>query len=147
MLKVGDLAPDFPVGPTTLHRLLEDRPVVVFFFPKAFTPGCTKEAGGFREEYDRLTAGKVEVIGVSKDTQETSDRFRAELGLPYPLVGDAKGQIIAAWGVKIPLLGVARRVTFVVGRDRRVESVYESQFDAMSHVDVACRNALGPAKS
>jgi thioredoxin-dependent peroxiredoxin len=75
---------------------------------------------------------------VSADDQATAERFRAALELPYPLVGDKEGRILKAWGVRIPVLGLARRVSFVIGRDRRVESVHESAFDPESHVAAAC---------
>ncbi len=75
---------------------------------------------------------------MSADDQPTADRFRHSLELPYPLVGDPRGEILAAWGVRIPLLGLARRVTFVVGRDRRIRHRYESNLAAESHVGEAC---------
>lgn len=78
------------------------------------------------------------MIGVSADDQETSDRFAATLELPFPVVGDPKGDVLKAFGVRIPVLGLARRVTFVIGKDRKVRSVHESQFDAESHVTQAC---------
>ncbi len=76
------------------------------------------------------------MIGVSADDQQTADRFRESLDLPFPLVGDKA--VVEAWGVRIPLLGVARRVTFVVGRDRRIAHRYESNLAAESHVGEAC---------
>jgi peroxiredoxin len=75
---------------------------------------------------------------VSRDEQKTAERFRASLELPYPLVGDPEARILKAWGVRIPMLGLSRRVTFVVGRDRRIESVHASAFDPESHVATAC---------
>ncbi len=78
------------------------------------------------------------MIGVSADDQPTSDRFAASLELPFPVVGDPQGEILRAWGVRIPVLGLARRVTFVVGKDQKVRAVHESQFDALSHVTEAC---------
>ncbi len=77
------------------------------------------------------------MIGVSADDQATSDRFRASLQLPYPLVGSPA--VVKAWGVGIPLIGLARRVTFHVGRDGRITHRYESNLDAGSHVEEACR--------
>ena len=85
------------------------------------------------------------MIGVSADDQETADRFRDSLELPYLLVGDPRGEILDAWGVRIPLLGLARRVTFVVGRDGRVGHRYESNLAAESHVGEACSFVRKPA--
>jgi thioredoxin-dependent peroxiredoxin len=79
---------------------------------------------------------------VSADDQATADRFRASLELPYPLVGDPGKKVLNAYGVRIPVLGLARRVTFVIGRDRRIEAVHESAFDPESHVAAACQVVL-----
>jgi peroxiredoxin len=79
---------------------------------------------------------------VSADDQATADRFRAALELPYPLVGDPGKKVLDAYGVRIPVLGLARRVTFVIGKDRRIEGVHESAFDPESHVAAACQVVL-----
>jgi peroxiredoxin Q/BCP len=78
------------------------------------------------------------VIGVSGDTQETLLRFAKELELPYRLVGDPDGTIRDAWGVKWPVFGFARRVSFVVGRDRTVRNVHHAERDVDSHAAAAC---------
>ena len=78
------------------------------------------------------------MIGVSKDDQETSERFRKSLDLPFPMVGDSSGAILRAYRVRWPLIGLARRVTYVVGHDRRIRSAYESQHHVDHHVAQAC---------
>lgn len=90
----------------------------------------------------RLLEARRVVVGVSKDDQATSDRFRAALDLPYPLVGDPKGDILRAYDVRIPVLGLARRVTFVVGQDRLIEGLHESANGAESHLATACQLVL-----
>ena len=75
---------------------------------------------------------------MSADSQETQDRFAASLQLPFPLVGDPEGAIRDGFGVKWPLFGLARRVTFVVGKDRRIRHVYKAELDAESHAVEAC---------
>jgi len=77
------------------------------------------------------------VIGVSADSQETQDRFAKSLELPFPLVGDPDGKVREAYGVKWPLLGLARRVTFVIGKDKRVCLVHKAERDVESHVTQA----------
>ena len=96
MLKRNEVAPDFQIGDRSLHAMLQERAMVVFFFPKAFTPGCTREAAEFRREFDNLKRSDCDVVGVSQDSQATNDRFRASLGLPFPLVGDPTGTILRA---------------------------------------------------
>jgi peroxiredoxin len=134
MLKVGDAAPDFEVGGTTLHKLAADRSVAVFFFPKVFTPTCTLESRAFGREYETLRKAGGDVVGVSTDPPAESARFCASLQLPYPLVGDQDGSIAKAYGVRWPLVGMARRVTFLVGRDRRIALAFGSERDAEAHV-------------
>jgi peroxiredoxin len=144
MLKPGDVAPDFPIQDTTLYRLLESKAAAVFFFPRAFTPGCTKEASEFREEFENLRRSGCDVVGVSRDPQETSDRFRESLGLPFPLVGDPQGAILRAYKVRWPVIGLARRVTYLVTRSRRVKMALHSEFDIGSHVTATCAALARP---
>jgi peroxiredoxin len=81
------------------------------------------------------------VIGVSRDTQEKNDRFAESLGLPYPLVGDPRGAITRAYGVAWPLLGLARRVTYLIRADRRVQQVFHSEFKVAAHAAQVCVRA------
>lgn len=148
MLAVGDVAPDFQVdAERTLYDILKTHVVVLFSFPRAFTPGCTREATGFCQQHDRLHAGGVEVIGMSADNAEREERFVKELGLPYPLVADPKGQVLRAYGVRWPLVGLARRATFVIGRDRLVHLAFRSETDVEGHLAKATAEALRLASS
>jgi peroxiredoxin Q/BCP len=79
------------------------------------------------------------VIGVSRDPQETSDRFRESLGLPFALVGDPEEKIIRAYGVRWPIVGLTQRVTFVIGRNRKVRVAFHSELDMDAHSAQACR--------
>ena len=81
------------------------------------------------------------MIGVSADPQETSDRFAKSLELPYPMVGDPGGKIVRAWGVRWPLIGLARRASFVVGRDRKVRAAFRSEMNPDAHVTKALEAA------
>lgn len=144
MLKVGDVAPDFPIEDTSLYRLLERNAAAVFFFPRAFTPGCTKEASEFRQEFENLRSSGCDVVGVSRDPQEKSDLFRESLSLPFPLVGDSQGSILRAYKVRWPVIGLARRVTYLVDRNRRVKMALHSEFDIGSHVTATCAALTRP---
>lgn len=134
MLKAGDAAPDFAVGETTLHKLAAERSVAVFFFPKVFTSTCTLEAKAFGREYESLRKAGGDVVGVSVDKPGKSAEFCDSLNLPYPLVADEDGAIARAYGVRWPLVGLARRVTFLVGPDRRIVLAFGSERDAEAHV-------------
>lgn len=144
MLKIGDLAPDFAIGDTSLYRMLEERAAAVFFFPKAFTPGCTKEASAFRSEFKNLRLSGCDVVGVSRDPQATSDRFRQSLDLPFPLVGDTEGVVLSAYKVRWPVIGLARRVTYLVDRNRKIKLALHSEFDIGAHVNETCSALARP---
>ena len=77
-------------------------------------------------------------MGVSADGQDKNDAFRKSLDLPFPLVGDPDGTILSAYKVRWPILGLAQRVTYVVGQDRKLLHAYRSELDAESHVAEAC---------
>lgn len=83
------------------------------------------------------------MIGVSADTQAQNDAFRAALELPYPLVGDPEGAIREAYEVKWPIFGLARRTTYVVGRDQKIKQAYRSERDVDAHVTGACAAVVG----
>ena len=145
MLKRGQVAPDFPIRDGSLYKILEQRSAVVFFFPKAFTPGCAKEAGVFRMEFANLQRSGCAVVGVSQDAQEVNDRFRESLDLPFPLVGDPEGTILRAYGVQWPILGLAQRVTYVIARNNKVRLAFHSEFSMKAHAAKACETASADA--
>jgi len=85
------------------------------------------------------------VIGVSGDSQETNERFRKSLDLPFPLVGDPQGTILRAYRVRWPLLGLAQRVTYAIGQDGRVLLAFHSELNPTAHVAKACEALSGPS--
>ena len=122
--------------------------VVVFFYPKAMTPGCTVEACDFRDSYEELLAAGVAVVGVSPDPPEDLARFREKDNLPFPLLSDgdhAVAEAYGAWGVK-KLYGKETvgliRSTFVVGPDGELEREYRN-VRAKGHVGRLKRDLLG----
>jgi peroxiredoxin Q/BCP len=139
MLHPGETAPDFKIADGSLYDVLKERSAVVFFYPRAFTPGCTREAGGFQREYDNLRQSGCDVVGISKDPQEVNDRFRVSLSLPYPLVGDPDGAICRAYRVLWPVIGRTKRVTYVISRERRVRFGFHDEFGFDAHAGEMCR--------
>lgn len=87
------------------------------------------------------------MIGVSRDPQATSDRFKASLGLPFTLVGDPEERIINAYGVRWPIVGLTQRVTYVIGRTRKVRLAFHSELDMDAHSAEACRALAEQAPS
>ena len=88
---------------------------LVYFYPKADTPGCTKQACSLRDSFANLTAEGIQVIGVSKDTPEAQKKFQEKFNLPFPLVADTDGKVAQAFGVDlIPVAGLTQRESFLI---------------------------------
>lgn len=143
MKKAGDKAPDFtlPDGsgrPVRLSDFAGKSAVVLYFYPKDNTPGCTAEACSFRDSYQDFTDLGAEVIGVSSDSGASHAEFAARHNLPFILLSDADGEVRRAYGVVSSLLGMLPgRVTFVIDRQGVIRHVFSSQFRARKHVDEA----------
>ena len=127
MLAVGDAAPDFSAptsqGATIDLARFRGRPVVLYFYPKAGTTGCTIEAKEFAQHYPEFERAGVALVGVSVDSVEAQTRFSESCHLPFPLVSDADRAIARRYGA-LGLLGTAKRVTFWIGPDGRIEEVH-----------------------
>ena len=134
MLTAGTRAPDFTLpdgegGQVSLHDFLGRR-VVLYFYPKDDTPGCTREACAFRDAYEGFRAADVAVIGVSRDSVASHKKFAEKHGLPFTLVSDPERRVIEAYGVWVEKklygkvsMGIARS-TFVIGPDGVIEKVF-----------------------
>ena len=138
----GDSAPDFalPDGSGKTVRLADYRgrkAVVLYFYPKDDTPGCTKEACAFRDQYEVFQDAGAEVIGVSSDSEESHVKFAEKYRLPFVLVADKGGEVRKKYGVPSTLGLLPGRVTFVIGADGRVKHVFNSQLQATRHVEEA----------
>ncbi len=148
-LKVGELAPDFTARTSagselTLSSYRGRANVVLYFYPKDFTPGCTAEACSFRDVYDDLASSDTEVIGVSLDDEDSHARFASRHGLKFPLVSDPGGRIArsyGAMGMLGGLLGTARRMTFIIDKEGRIRAVIHHEIRVGKHIEEA-RQAL-----
>jgi peroxiredoxin Q/BCP len=123
-LKAGDKAPDFTAplsdGTTfTLSASLAKAPIVLYFYPKDFTPGCTKEACALRDAFPHIQDYKATVIGVSYDTIASHKKFAAKHKLPFPLASDSDKTVAKAFGVDGLLF--AKRATFIIGKDQTIQ--------------------------
>jgi peroxiredoxin len=140
LLKPGDTAPqiDALASDGTRFRLSEQVNklcTVIYFFPKAFTPGCTKETKRFRDNYPELSMAGASIVGVSTDDHETQCRFAESLTAPFPMIGDADKSISTAYGVLWPLIGRPKRVTFIVNALRTIEAVFQHEIQIARHRD------------
>jgi peroxiredoxin Q/BCP len=142
MLKAGDVVEDFELEDQTgarvsLSGLLRSGPVVLFFYPKAMTTGCTRESCHFRDLASEFAATGAQRVGISADTVERQARFDDQHGLGYPLLSDADRRVARLFGVKRPGPLMNRRATFVIDEDRRVLGAFASEVDMNVHADKA----------
>jgi peroxiredoxin Q/BCP len=141
-LEVGSRAPLFELPSTEgdsvrLADLLGKKTVVLFFYPKDDSPGCTAEACDFRDNHGRFIAAGAEVLGISTDSIESHQKFAGKHSLPMKLLSDQGGRVAEEYGVK-PTLGFIRgRVTFVIDREGIVRYAYSSQLMVTRHVQKA----------
>lgn len=138
----GTTVPDLEVTShdgrtTTLSELSGGRSMVVFFYPKAFTGGCTAEACHFRDLATEFDRADVRRLGVSRDDVETQARFASEHALDYPLLADPDGAIAKAFGAKRPGPLWSKRQTFVVNAELEVLGTITSETDMHKHADEA----------
>jgi peroxiredoxin Q/BCP len=141
-LHVGDRAPDFTLPssggkPVTLSELYAAKTVVVFFYPKDDTPGCTVEACSFRDSYESFVTAGAEVVGISSDSVDSHGRFIDKHKLPMTMLSDEGGRVRALFGVKATLGLFPGRATFVIDRKGIVRHVFVSQLRAGAHVGEA----------
>ena len=138
-MKTGDRAPDFelPANKGRTVKLADFRgkkTVVLYFYPKDETPGCTVEACSFRDEYEDFTAAGAEVIGVSDDSVASHDKFAEHHRLPFVLATDAGGALREKMGVKKTLGMLKGRVTFVIDKEGVIRDRFDSQLRFKGHV-------------
>jgi thioredoxin-dependent peroxiredoxin len=141
-LEVNDPLPELTLldqyaGPQNLRRLVEGKPCVLFFFPKAGTAFCTKQACQFRDQYEDFSALGAVVIGISSDTPEELAQFAKAHRLPFPLLSDSENLARKAFGVPKTLGLMPGRVTYVCGPRSTVKLVFNSQFQPEKHIEHA----------
>jgi peroxiredoxin Q/BCP len=138
-LKVGDKAPDFTLPSTTgkdftLYNDRKDKPCIIYFYPKDFTPGCTAEACDFRDNIEFFKQFDIDVVGISRDDVETHLKFKAKHDLPFELLADTKGQVTKAFKATMPLVGVSKRITYLLDKEQNVVAVFDKLFGAKAHI-------------
>jgi len=143
-LKTGDPAPDFTLpdqkGETVaLSGFRGKKAVILYFYPKDDTPGCTAESCTFRDSYEDFQAAGAEVIGVSSDTEDSHKTFAAKYHLPFKLLSDQGGEIRKLYGVTSTFGLLPGRVTFVIDKEGIIRRVFSSQFRPKKHIDEALK--------
>jgi peroxiredoxin Q/BCP len=142
--EVGSLAPNFTLPSQSgeiisLEDFIGKKPVVLFFYPKDDTPGCTKEVCAFRDEYGAFEKLEAEVIGISSDSVESHRNFAAKYNLPFTLLSDEGGKVRELYGVPNSFGLFPGRVTYVMNKEGVVRHIFSSQLGAKQHVEEALK--------
>ncbi len=140
----GNTAPDFTLNnqegkPVALSDLLKKGNVVLYFYPKDETPGCTKEACSFRDNYEAFKEAGAQVVGISSDSAESHQKFASHHRLPFILLSDVGGKIRKLYGVPSTLGLLPGRVTYVIDKKGIVRKIFSSQFKATLHIEEALK--------
>lgn len=141
---VGDRAPDFSLpsqsGQTlSLKDLLGRKEIILYFYPRDNTPGCTAEAGAFRDSYEDFRSVGAEVIGISSDSVDSHRDFASRCDLPFTILSDQGGKVRRLYGVPSSFGLIPGRVTYVIDRQGVVRHVFNSQTNPRRHIDEAMR--------
>lgn len=142
MLRVGELAPDFELPdqdgrPVRLSERLALGPVLLYFYPADFTPVCTREACGYRELQPQIEKQGAAVIGISPQDSASHVRFRQRHRLPFTLLSDPDKHVIRAYGCDGPLGFGVKRVSFLIGSNRRIQALVHAAFRVRRHLELA----------
>ena len=143
-IKVGNTAPDFTLPDQTgsvvsLSNFRGQTAVVLYFYPKDDTPGCTAESCAFRDQYEVFKNAGAEVIGVSGDSTESHQRFATKYNLPFTLLTDQGDQIRKEYGATAAFGLFPGRVTYVIDKQGVVQYVFDSMFNFKGHVEEALK--------
>jgi peroxiredoxin Q/BCP len=143
-IKVGDNAPGFTLSdqdgtPVSLSDYHDTHNVVLFFYPKDFSPGCTKQACGFRDRYEAFIDLGAVVIGVSRDDVESHKRFLDTYLLPFTLLSDPTGSVRSLYGATKGFGLLPGRYTFIIDKAGVVRHIFTSETNMQKHIDEALR--------
>lgn len=138
-IKIGDTAPNFTLPSqngtnVSLSDFRNQKAVVLYFYPKDDTPGCTIESCAFRDQYQVFKNAGAEVIGVSGDSPESHQKFAAKYNLPFTLLTDKGDQVRKQYGATMAFGFIPGRVTYVIDKEGIVRYVFDSMLNFQGHV-------------
>ncbi|MCK0132552.1 peroxiredoxin [Flavobacteriaceae bacterium F08102] len=142
-LKIGDKVPEFELKNQhnetfNSFSVIGTQPVVLYFYPKNDTPGCTKEACKFRDEFEVFTDMGVQVIGVSSDDVASHKAFAEKYNLPFTLLADVDKRLRKMFGVPTNFMGlIPGRVTYIINKDGVITDIFDHQMNAEKHIEEA----------
>jgi peroxiredoxin Q/BCP len=139
-LAIGAKAPDFKIQATSgnfisLSEDFQGRALILYFYPKDFTPGCTAEACEFRDQFEAFRDLDIPVLGVSRDDIATHEKFKKAYKLPFELVSDRDGKVCKAYDALIPLIKMPKRVTYLIDQDHQIAAVFSDMFESKKHIE------------
>ncbi|MEB3341364.1 peroxiredoxin [Okeania sp.] len=137
-INVGDKAPEFTLPSqegtqVSLSDFRGKKNVVIYFYPKDNTPGCTKEACAFRDQYEVFTDVDAEIIGISGDTQKSHQQFTTKYNLPFTLLCDTDNKVRQLYDVPATLWILPGRVTYVIDKEGIIRHIFDSMLDFDAH--------------
>ena len=143
-VKRGDKAPDFTLPNqngvlVSLSDYNKQNNVVLFFYPKDFSPGCTTQACSFRDHYEDFTDLGAEVVGISSDSVESHKRFLDEYLLPFTLLSDRDGKVRSLYGSTKGFGLIPGRYTFIIDMEGIIRHIFTSETNMKKHIDEALR--------
>ncbi|MDB9422324.1 MAG: peroxiredoxin [Microcystis novacekii Mn_MB_F_20050700_S1] len=138
-IKVGDRVPDFSLPSQTgttvnISDLIGKKSLVIYFYPKDDTPGCTAESCAFRDSYEVFTDAGAEVIGISADSPQSHQQFAQKYNLPFTLLSDSDNRVRKLFGVPATLFVLPGRVTYIIDKEGIVRHIFDSMLDFKAHV-------------
>ena len=142
-LVTGDLAPKINAkdhnGIIRSSEALRDKSLILFFYPKDHSPGCTKQACGFRDNYSTFKFLNAEIWGISSDTDSSHKNFINNLSLPFPLISDRNHKIGKLFGIKYQFGFSTERITFLIDKEKKIRLIHKNLLDSNSHVKESLR--------
>jgi len=137
-LEKGTKAPDFKLpstgGSFQLYKNVRNEACILYFYPKDFTAGCTREACDFRDHFSYFRNLGIRVIGISFDDVETHRRFQKKYKLPFELLSDTSGKVAQIYDAKVPIFNMSKRITYLLDKNLIIRGVYSNFFDGAAHV-------------
>lgn len=142
-IEVGDKVPSFTLNDQNGNLFTVDstigKPMVIYFYPKDDTPGCTKEACKFRDEFEQFKDVSALVLGISSDSVSSHKKFKEKYNLPFTLLADINNEVRKLFGVPKSMIFLPGRVTYVIDKNGIVQYIFNSQFKAEKHIENALK--------
>ncbi len=137
-LAKGEIAPNFKLPSTNGTEFSLDEnlgePLIIYFYPLDFTPGCTKEACSFRDNFEVFRQANIKVLGISTDSVAKHLKFKDKHNLPFELLSDKGGKVSKLYDALLPFVKISKRVTYLLDKEHKVAGVFENLFGYEKHI-------------